>query len=39
MSGGSDYHGKNRAGIELGKGTGNLNVNEDEVHKWASEFI
>ena len=39
MSGGSDYHGKNRAGIELGTGKGKLNVNENEVLKWATEFI
>ena len=29
ISGGSDFHGSNKPGIELGTGTGNLNIPED----------
>ena len=33
-SGGSDYHGKNKVGIYLGKGKGNLQIPEDFVKEW-----
>ena len=33
-SGGSDYHGKNKIGIELGKGKGNLNIPEEFIEEW-----
>lgn len=35
ISGGSDYHGKNRPGTELATGLGDLHVNESYIHKWA----
>ena len=34
MSGGSDYHGDKHKDLELGKGYGNLIVNEDVINKW-----
>ena len=33
-SGGSDYHGANKIGIELGKGKGNLHIPEEFVEEW-----
>ncbi len=33
-SGGSDYHGKNKVGIDLGVGKGNLQIPEKFVEKW-----
>lgn len=33
-SGGSDYHGKNKPGVEIGTGEGNLNV-PDDIITWA----
>ncbi len=35
-SGGSDYHGKNKVGIYLAKGKGNLQVPENFVEEWYS---
>ncbi len=34
ISGGSDYHGKNKPKISLAKGYGNLNINEEIIKKW-----
>ena len=34
ISGGSDYHGKNKRGIELGVGTGNLNIPSEIINNW-----
>ena len=33
-SGGSDYHGKNKIGINLGEGKGNLRIPEEFVEEW-----
>lgn len=33
-SGGSDYHGKNKVGINLGVGKGNLRIPEEFVEEW-----
>ena len=33
-SGGSDYHGKNKIGIELGRGKGNLQIPEEFIEEW-----
>ena len=33
-SGGSDYHGKNKVGINLGEGKGNLRIPEEFVEEW-----
>lgn len=37
-SGGSDYHGKNKPGVEIGTGEGNLNV-PDDIITWAKIFV
>ncbi len=34
MSGGSDYHGKNKPNIELGSGKGNLRIEDKYVQEW-----
>lgn len=34
MSGGSDYHGENKPDIQLAKGYGKLNVNENIINNW-----
>lgn len=34
VSGGSDYHGKNKRNVELGTGRGNLNINEKIIENW-----
>jgi len=34
ISGGSDYHGKNKTNIEIGIGKGNLYINSDLVKNW-----
>lgn len=39
ISGGSDYHGSNRPGTELGTGLGNLCVSEVEINKWARSCL
>ena len=39
MSGGSDYHGDRHKELILGKGYGNLNVNEYEINKWVKKLI
>ena len=36
-SGGSDYHGLNSPGIELGTGKGNLKVETDIIKQWHKE--
>lgn len=33
-SGGSDYHGKNKVGINLGEGKGNLQIPEEFIESW-----
>ena len=33
MTGGSDFHGKNKPGVELGSGKGNLQIPYDLVEK------
>ena len=38
MSGGSDFHGKLRPAIELGIGTGNLNIPDSLVSDWIEPF-
>ena len=35
ISGGTDYHGSNRLGIEIGKGLGTLNVKYEVIKEWA----
>ena len=35
ISGGSDYHGKNKPSIELGYGKGNLKIDEKYIMNWA----
>lgn len=37
-SGGSDYHGRNKPGVEIGTGEGNLNV-PDDIITWAKIFV
>lgn len=39
ISGGSDYHGKNKPGVEMGIGEGNLNVPDNIVNEWAKSFM
>lgn len=34
ISGGSDYHGKNKQKHDLGIGSGNLNINKDIISNW-----
>ena len=34
MSGGTDYHGKSKRGINLGIGKGNLEVPDEIIHNW-----
>ena len=34
ISGGSDYHGHKKPGIEIGIGRGNLNITKDYIEKW-----
>lgn len=38
ISGGSDYHGKNKRNFELGTGYGNLNINEDILENFNITF-
>ena len=39
ISGGSDYHGKNKPGVDMGYGTGNLFVPDDIIEPWKKIFI
>ena len=39
MSGGSDYHGSRKRGIELGRGRGNMCVPEDYLETWPSDAL
>lgn len=39
VSGGSDYHGKNKIGVEMGIGEGNLNVPEDVINNWGNIYF
>lgn len=39
VSGGSDYHGKNKLGVEMGIGEGNLNVPNEIVDDWVKKLI
>lgn len=34
VSGGTDYHGANRKGVELGVGKGNMNIGRDTIENW-----
>lgn len=34
ISGGSDYHGKKKADVEIGTGKGNLNIKTEFIKKW-----
>lgn len=34
ISGGSDYHGKNKPGVEMGSGEGNLYVPDNIINEW-----
>ena len=38
ISGGSDCHGENKINHQLGKGSGNLNINKDIINKWNIEY-
>lgn len=38
ISGGSDYHGKNKTNHNLGVGKGNLNINKEILSNWDIEF-
>ena len=35
--GGSDYHGKPKPDIEIGVGTGNLNISKDILEEWINK--
>lgn len=37
MSGGSDYHGSNKRGIELAVGKGNLRISSDIIQDWVNK--
>lgn len=37
MSGGSDYHGKNKPNIEMAIGKGNLNISSDIIKNWVNK--
>lgn len=37
LSGGSDYHGKAKPNIQMGKGLGNLYIEVDEIEKWVNQ--
>lgn len=39
ISGGTDYHGKNRPNINLGVGLGNMNIKSDIIKEWISNII
>lgn len=39
MSGGSDYHGKNKIGYELGSGKGNLQIRRNILLPWNVEYF
>lgn len=39
ISGGSDYHGIKKPGVEMGTGEGNLNVPDEIINKWAKKFL
>lgn len=39
MSGGSDYHGKNKPNIEMAIGKGNLKIEKEMIKPWANKFI
>ena len=36
ISGGSDYHGKNKPNVEMGIGKGNLNIDKKFIKNWYS---
>lgn len=36
ISGGSDYHGRKKPDINIGVGTGNLNISKDYIEKWTN---
>lgn len=38
-SGGSDYHGKNKPGVDVGVGKGNLRVENDTINDWKEKVI
>ena len=38
VSGGSDYHGTNKPGIEVGIGKGNLKIENEVIQKWKNIF-
>lgn len=37
VSGGSDYHGKAKPGIQMGTGKGNLKVKEEKIQEWIKQ--
>ena len=34
ITGGSDFHGTNKPGVELGQGKGSLNIPEEIIKEW-----
>lgn len=38
MSGGSDYHGKNKKELELSRGKGNLNISKSILDNWINKI-
>lgn len=39
ISGGSDYHGRNKKNHNLGTGNGNLNISKDVIANWEIDFL
>ncbi|MFR2571623.1 MAG: hypothetical protein ACLS90_08055 [Clostridia bacterium] len=37
ISGGSDFHGEKKTGIEIGTGSGNLHIQKDFIEEWACD--
>lgn len=38
MSGGSDYHGKNKPNVDVGIGRGNLKIDDDIIKDWEGKI-
>ena len=39
ISGGSDYHGKNKPNVDIGTGYGNLLINDSIIEEWKTKVI